>query len=154
MMTTQDMKAIAGSRDMMFLCVLCAGSEAMQSMAVPNVLLRQISATIYGSGWRSEGTLLTASDSLSSGARQRNIGYEALLWYEILSGEVRGLGTYPFAQILPDKIARFLFDFHHKEFRSLELPDLPDNRGQLDVHRMLNIRQVRAHMKRGTCKIL
>ena len=60
MMKTQDMKAIAGSRDLMFLCVLRAGSEAMQSMAVPNVLLRQISAAIYGSGRRSEGTLLTA----------------------------------------------------------------------------------------------
>jgi hypothetical protein len=60
MMKTQDMKAIAGSQDLMFLCVLRAGSEAMQSMAVPNVLLRQISAAIYGSGRRSEGTLLTA----------------------------------------------------------------------------------------------
>ena len=60
MMKTQDMKAIAGSRDLMFLCVLRAGSEAMQSMAVPNVLLWQISAAIYGSERRSEGTLLTA----------------------------------------------------------------------------------------------
>ncbi len=32
---------------------------------------------------------------------------------------------------------------------SRELPDLPDDRGQLDVHRMLNIRQVRAYENRN-----
>ena len=115
---------------------------------------RSTQANISCNIWERAKVRRNITHRLISGARHRNIGYEAVLWYEILFGEVRGLGTYPFAQILPDKIARFLFEFHHKEFRSMELPDLPDNRGQLDVHRMLNIRQVRAHMKRGTCKIL
>ena len=75
---------------------------------------------------------------LSSGS-QRNIGYYALLWYEILHGEVGPFGTYTFSQILPDKIARFLFEFHGKEFRALGLPNLPDDRAHIDVHRMLDI---------------
>ena len=78
---------------------------------------------------------------LSSGS-QRNIGYYALLSYEILHGDVCPFGTYTFSQILPDKIARFLFEFHGKQFRALGLPNLPVDRADINVHRMLDIYQV------------
>ena len=78
---------------------------------------------------------------LESGAK-RNVGFDSLLWYEILRNEVGSYGKYSFASILPDKIARFLFKFHGKEFRTLDIPDMPVDRSRLDVHRMLDISQV------------
>jgi len=84
---------------------------------------------------------------LSSGS-QRNIGYYA--WHEILHGDVCLLGTYTFSQTLPDKIARFLFEFHGKECRTLSLPNLPDDRGHIiDVHRILDIYQVQGCVKKN-----
>jgi hypothetical protein len=87
---------------------------------------------------------------LSSGS-QRNIGYYqyALLWYEILHGDVGLFSTYTFSQTLPDKIARFLFEFHGKEFRALGLPNLPDDRGHIDVHHILYIYQVQGCVKKN-----
>ena len=40
---------------------------------------------------------------------------------------------------LPKKIANFLHEFHAEDFRSLNLPSLPSDRGRLDasVHAML-----------------
>jgi hypothetical protein len=36
--------------------------------------------------------------------------------------------------VLPDKIARFLFEFHAFRFESLDLPVLPADRSDFDVH--------------------
>ncbi len=36
--------------------------------------------------------------------------------------------------MLPDTFARFLFEFHSGRFESLDLPILPDDRSQFDVH--------------------
>jgi hypothetical protein len=38
---------------------------------------------------------------------------------------------------LPDKFARFLFEIHSVRFESLDLPILPDDRSQYDVHSAL-----------------
>ncbi len=57
-----------------------------------------------------------------AGGLQRNNGYHAFLWYEILHVEMGRFGMYPFAQILQDKIARFLFELHDKEFQTVNLP--------------------------------
>ena len=38
---------------------------------------------------------------------------------------------------LPDKFARFLFEFHAHRFESLDLPFLPADRSDFDVHRAL-----------------
>ena len=43
-------------------------------------------------------------------------------------------GIYPILSVLPDKFARFLFEFHSCRFESLDLPILPDDRSQFDVH--------------------
>ena len=43
-----------------------------------------------------------------------------------------------FAQLrLPDKFARFLFEFHAHRFEILDLPFLPADRSDFDVHRAL-----------------
>jgi hypothetical protein len=44
------------------------------------------------------------------------------------------LGTYPILSALPDKFAKFLFEFHSGWFETLDLPILPDDRSQFDVH--------------------
>ena len=36
--------------------------------------------------------------------------------------------------VLPDKFARFLFEFHSFRFESLDLPPLPADRSNFDVH--------------------
>ena len=36
--------------------------------------------------------------------------------------------------MLPDKFARFLFEFHSVRFESLDLPPLPADRSDFDVH--------------------
>ncbi len=40
----------------------------------------------------------------------------------------------PVLSVLPDEFARFLFEFHSVRFESLDLPILPDDRSQYDVH--------------------
>jgi hypothetical protein len=44
------------------------------------------------------------------------------------------LGNYPILLVLPDKFARFLFEFHAYRFESLDLPLLPADRSDFDVH--------------------
>ena len=44
------------------------------------------------------------------------------------------MGIYPILSVLPDKFARFLFEFHSVRFESLDLPPLPADRSDFDVH--------------------
>ena len=64
-------------------------------------------------------------------------GYDALDYRKIKQGNACPLGTYPILSVLPDKFARFLFEFHSGRFESLDLPVLPDDRSDFDVHRAL-----------------
>jgi hypothetical protein len=48
-------------------------------------------------------------------------------WVNILSSLCSG-------SVLPDKFARFWFEFHSGRFESLDLPLLPDDRSHFDVH--------------------
>ena len=41
------------------------------------------------------------------------------------------------SSVLPDKFARFLFEFHTHRFESLDLPHLPADRSDFDVHEAL-----------------
>jgi hypothetical protein len=63
-------------------------------------------------------------------------GYDALDYRKIKQGNAGPLGTYPIMilSVLPDKFARFLFEFHSGRFESLDLPLFPDDRSQFDVH--------------------
>ena len=72
-------------------------------------------------------------------------GYQALDWESILHGNAGELGDYSELAILPDKIARFLYEYHSESYSSLQLPPLPDDRSNLDVHGMLTPHQVDLH---------
>ena len=54
------------------------------------------------------------------------------------------LGNYPILAYLPDKFARFLYEFHSYRFESLDLPPLPADRSDFDVHGALEDDQVHA----------
>ncbi len=57
-------------------------------------------------------------------------GYNALDYRKIKQGNAGPLGTYPILSVLPDKLARFLFEFHSGQFESLMLPLLPEDQSQ------------------------
>ena len=58
-------------------------------------------------------------------------GYDALDYRLILvHGDAGKLGKYPILSKLPDKVARFLYEFHDFHFQRLRLPPLPDDRSR------------------------
>ena len=69
-------------------------------------------------------------------------GFEAFEWESILHGNAGELGDYTELSILPDKIARFLYEFHSESYISLGLPPLPDDRSDTNVHGVLKPPQV------------
>jgi hypothetical protein len=52
-------------------------------------------------------------------------GFDALDYQKIKHGDAGKLGNYPILSYLPDKIARFVYEFHAFRFESLDLPPLP-----------------------------
>ena len=61
-------------------------------------------------------------------------GFDALDYRKIRQGNAGNLGTYEILSVLPDKVARFLFEFHAHRFESLDLPFIPADRSDFDVH--------------------
>jgi len=61
-------------------------------------------------------------------------GYDALDYRKIKNGNAGPLGNYAILSVLPDKFARFLFEYHSCRFETLDLPTIPDDRSQFDVH--------------------
>ena len=61
-------------------------------------------------------------------------GFDALDYRRIKQGDAGKLGNYPILSVLPDKFARFLFELHGFRFESLDLPLLPADRSDFDVH--------------------
>ena len=61
-------------------------------------------------------------------------GFDALDYRKIKQGDAGPLGIYHIPSVLPDKFARFLFEFHSVRFESLDLPPLPADRSDFDVH--------------------
>ncbi len=59
-------------------------------------------------------------------------GFYALDYRKIKQGNAGPLGTYAILSVLPDKFARFLFEYHSGRFGCLDLPILPDD--CFDVH--------------------
>ncbi len=59
-----------------------------------------------------------------------------------MRGQADPFGAYEVAKVLPNKIARLLFEFLDDRFRRLNLPDLRGDRSQTDIHIMLNVSQV------------
>ena len=69
-------------------------------------------------------------------------GYAAFDWESILHGNAGELGDYKELAVLPDKIARYLYEYHADDFASHGLPPLPEDRSDTDVHRILRPEQV------------
>ena len=61
-------------------------------------------------------------------------GVDVLDYRKIKQGDVGPLGIYPTLSVPPDKLARFLFEFHAVQYESLNLPPLPADRSDFDVH--------------------
>ena len=61
-------------------------------------------------------------------------GFDALDYRKIKNGHAGPLGIYAILSVLPDKFARFLFEYHSCRFETLDLPTIPDDRSQFDVH--------------------
>ncbi len=59
---------------------------------------------------------------------------------KIRQGNAGKLGTYEILSVLPDKFASFLFEFHAHRFESLDLPFLPAEMSDFDVHGALLVR--------------
>ncbi len=70
-------------------------------------------------------------------------GYDALDYMRIKHGDAAKLGNCPILSYLPDKFAGFLYDFHAFQFESLDLPPLPAEHSDFDVHEALKDEQVR-----------
>jgi hypothetical protein len=71
--------------------------------------------------------------TLAGGGGQHG-GFDVLDHRKIRHGSAGRLGTYDILSVLPDKFARFLFEFHGHRFESLDLPVLPADRSDFDVH--------------------
>ena len=61
-------------------------------------------------------------------------GFNALDYRKIKNGNAGPLGIYAILSVLPDKFARYLFEYHSCRFENLDLPIIPDDRSQFDVH--------------------
>jgi hypothetical protein len=59
---------------------------------------------------------------------------DALNYYRIRHGNAGKLGTYPILSVLSGEFARFLFEFHACRFETIDLPHLPADRSDFDVH--------------------
>ncbi len=79
--------------------------------------------------------------SLVGGGGQHGC-FNAFDYSKIKHGNAGPLGTYPILSVLPDKFARFLFEFHSGRFETLDLPILPDDQSQVYVHCTLEDDQV------------
>ena len=72
-----------------------------------------------------------------AGGGEHNLGYYAVPWESILHGKCGEYGEYKIMSVLPDKLGRYLFEYHSDSYTSLGLPVLPENRSQIDVHGLL-----------------
>ncbi len=52
----------------------------------------------------------------------------------IVHGDAGKLGKYPIRAVLPDKFARFLYEFNAFRYASLDLLPLPADRSYFDMH--------------------
>ena len=77
-----------------------------------------------------------------AGGGTHNRGYHALRWEMILHGNAGEMGKYAVLSVLPDKIARFLYEYHDTSYTSLGLPPIPLDRSGISIHSILRPDQV------------
>jgi hypothetical protein len=78
-----------------------------------------------------------------AGGGGHNLGYDALPWDMILHGNCGKYGQYKVISFLPDKIARYLFEFDSELYASHILPAIPDDPSEVSIHSLLNPQQVK-----------
>ena len=92
-----------------------------------------------------------------AGGGSHNLGYHALRWEMILHGNSGKMGKYAVLSVLPDKIARFPYEYYDTSYTSLELPALPMCRSDISVHNILRTDQVlnicKIHIRCRICNI-
>ena len=59
-----------------------------------------------------------------------------------MHGNAGEMGKYAVLSVLPDKIARFLYEYHDTSYTSLALPAIPLDRSNVSVHCILKPDQV------------
>ena len=88
-----------------------------------------------------------------AGGGNHNLGYDALMWDSILHGDCGEHGDYRVISVLPDKLARYLFEFDSESYTSHNLPALPQDRSNIDVHSLLRPDQVKNSIMCIICKM-
>ena len=78
-----------------------------------------------------------------AGGGSHNLGHHALRWEMILHGNAGEMGKYAVLSVLPDKIARFLYEYHDTSYTLLGLPAIPMDRSKKSVHGILRPDQVK-----------
>ena len=86
-----------------------------------------------------------------AGGGNHNLGYDALMWESILHGNCGEYGDYRVMSVLPDKLARYLFEYDCDSYTSHNLPALPEDRRDIDVHSLMNPQQVNSHNIHNLC---
>ncbi len=81
-------------------------------------------------------------------------GCAALDWEKILHGHAADLGENKELAVLPDKIARYLYEFHAESYASHGLPALPVDRSSVSVHGILKPAQVYRFYQSETIRLL
>ena len=80
--------------------------------------------------------------SLTGGGSHQQ-GYDALDLDFIKQGNAGGQhGRYEVLSYLPDKVAKYLLEFHASEYTALGLPAIPAGSSSGAIHKMLNPAQV------------
>ena len=69
-------------------------------------------------------------------------GYAFFYWESILHGNAGILCDHKELAVLPDKIARYLHEYHADSYTSHGLPPLPEDRSDTAVHGILKALQV------------
>jgi hypothetical protein len=73
-------------------------------------------------------------------------GYDALDCTMISRGSAGArLGRYTELGFLPDKAARFLFEFHADDYKSWRLPAIPSSTSSGGIHKLLKTHHVHIH---------
>jgi len=78
-----------------------------------------------------------------SGGGTHNFGYDAFPWEMIVHGNCGEYGRYAELAVLPDKLARYLFEFESESYTGLNLPYIPQNASSGTIHGLMNCQQAR-----------
>ena len=143
MLTTGMLRTIAP--DAVFLFGLTAGTNKPRHQ-IPNRAAGTLPAFESTFGSRKGSAFSDPQSGWWWQAGSHNLGYHAFVWETILHGNAGEFGKYTILKYLPDKIARFLYEFHDSDYASLDLPPLELDRSDSDVHGVLKPYQVKKRL--------